>query len=500
MYDESLILDYQLKLLTLELNDGFRAYDNLNTVLRYYNKYGCTEDFRELIGEENIIEAAGGAIKKFYEWLKRKITEIIQKIKEFFHRLKVRICKLLGIKVNDTPSPNDTKQLIQVTNNLSIIRDKTVSELCISNTSGRAFSLPYNSSVSGRNLTIPWDLDKIFTLERDLYHIGEDMYIPEENSAAMIEQFKTLCQPDSDKMYTYDLAKIKTLAVDIYEFAINTIVYCNTATEKLDKFKTVVDKCATSTSMSDNERAAIISRSISDILIEGARISQGYLYGSSLRQMSIGSAMDYARSCITTVTQCIRLKSKLANIALMLIIQLDRVYNASSKAVYLEYKIDSEFARDLQNYIMEYFHIDSSEFHPRYLIVTSISPYAWLTGDKDEISKNPSIYPIGWAPTNMGQSGVYDCYINYRAHQATFEKIPITPTHPHIQSLMGTVVHECTHIFDAQNNQEFEYGDDHDDVIQEQRAIAMEKNFKRNEHHMRWLCDVVRNVRSKVRR
>lgn len=73
-----------------ELSSGVAAYHNAATILRYYNHYGYTEHFRELIGEENLIDQAKEVISKFVSWLKKKVGELITLIKSIFQRIWVR--------------------------------------------------------------------------------------------------------------------------------------------------------------------------------------------------------------------------------------------------------------------------------------------------------------------------------------------------------------------------------------------------------------------------
>lgn len=57
--------------------NGLNTYNNLFVILDYQRKYGYTEHFQMLIGEEGIFQQAKEAVSRFIAWLKEKTTNIL---------------------------------------------------------------------------------------------------------------------------------------------------------------------------------------------------------------------------------------------------------------------------------------------------------------------------------------------------------------------------------------------------------------------------------------
>ena len=72
-----------------ELRRGLVAYENAFVILRYYNRYGYTEHFRELIGEESLIDHAKEAVRKFITWLKDKLHTLVRRLLVWIERSRI---------------------------------------------------------------------------------------------------------------------------------------------------------------------------------------------------------------------------------------------------------------------------------------------------------------------------------------------------------------------------------------------------------------------------
>lgn len=59
------------------IGEGINTFSNLIQVNSYYRRHGATESFRELIGEEGIMDTVTGALKSFGKWIIRKIKELV---------------------------------------------------------------------------------------------------------------------------------------------------------------------------------------------------------------------------------------------------------------------------------------------------------------------------------------------------------------------------------------------------------------------------------------
>ena len=59
-----------------ELERGLNAFYNSEIVMEYYNKYGATEHFEMLIGNEELIDTVKDALASFIRWVKRKLIQL----------------------------------------------------------------------------------------------------------------------------------------------------------------------------------------------------------------------------------------------------------------------------------------------------------------------------------------------------------------------------------------------------------------------------------------
>lgn len=63
-----------------EIIDGLEAYENATVVNAYERKYGYTEHFNALIGEEGIFQQAKEGISRVFKWLKDRIVAFVSKL------------------------------------------------------------------------------------------------------------------------------------------------------------------------------------------------------------------------------------------------------------------------------------------------------------------------------------------------------------------------------------------------------------------------------------
>ena len=76
----------ELQAISEDIVSGCKTYHHARVVVRYYNRYGYTEHFRELIGEEHLVDQAKEVIRKFIRWIKQKLSELIDKVSSILVR------------------------------------------------------------------------------------------------------------------------------------------------------------------------------------------------------------------------------------------------------------------------------------------------------------------------------------------------------------------------------------------------------------------------------
>lgn len=80
-----------------EIQRGLSTYGNFLFIEQFHRTNGLTSDFRDLIGDESIVESIGTALKKFWGWVVKKLQDLVKALREFFDRILTRILALFGI-------------------------------------------------------------------------------------------------------------------------------------------------------------------------------------------------------------------------------------------------------------------------------------------------------------------------------------------------------------------------------------------------------------------
>ena len=66
----------EMERLGMEVANGLMAIHNATVVEQYQNKYGYTEHFQMLIGEEGLFDSAKDALRGIIGWLKKKLVQL----------------------------------------------------------------------------------------------------------------------------------------------------------------------------------------------------------------------------------------------------------------------------------------------------------------------------------------------------------------------------------------------------------------------------------------
>lgn len=490
MTDATTIISQQFKMWRQEIDDGFDAYGNALAVRRCYNRYGRTERFREYISTEGIISTVGDAISKFIAWVRKKIGEIIQKIRQFFHNLKVRIFKFLGIRTGG--SGNDAKDVANTIRQMNVVRDKDRRPPAVLNKGtgiskeSSSVKLPGGCKIEGDSYYMHWMLRTIEDYTKLLRGYGILVGDNGLNSEEFNEEFvtyKTLTSPNGGetKAYSYARSDIQQSCEHIAGWTTYATTDCDTLTINMDRYSKEIDQYLKDVEHQDAHDADL-KRAIST-LTHGTRFNERYWNNDNLT----GSLTDKHKQILKLSTELIENQSKLAYCASKFLAIVDRVYNAGVKAVHVILPVDRQFANDLRDYIVKKFNLSGGEFNPRNIIITNVDPSTWC--DEGDVSNGTS----GWTFGDSGSVGAKDIYVNYRFYKALFED-PNVSEIKLSQTVLATVVHEATHLFDMQNDQDL------DDTVEywfrphEMRARQVSNTFVVTKEHTKWITEVVHQV------
>ena len=102
----------ELDRLSMEVTNGLLAIHNATVVEQYQDKYGYTEHFQMLIGEEGLFDTAKEALANIIRWLKKKLLQLASLIFNIVNEIARVIASIVWMIVNfkkmtSTKSPYD---------------------------------------------------------------------------------------------------------------------------------------------------------------------------------------------------------------------------------------------------------------------------------------------------------------------------------------------------------------------------------------------------------
>lgn len=422
-----------------ELSSGVAAYHNATTILRYYNHYGYTEHFRELIGEENLIDQAKEVISKFVSWLKKKVGELITLIKSIFQRIwhhVESICREFG------------------TDTLLRDEDRTI-----------RLTIPYDiGSIAKQIISM---MDKVFPIRIDLTEPMDEfqkflnqMYVTTHRSV----------QPSIPQSYT-------KRDVRIYAYNLSSIIgqlksRADTLTKELDRFRNTVTTHMTTEEILHRLEQLLCGCNSGRTQIAAIRYIDVDVQESSFKIQQIVQRLSCIPSFITNI----------CSVCLEHLQELSKIYNSAEQPIELKIPFDTGMLRRLSTFF-------GGSLEVRHLVVTNVDPKTWpLAGIR-------TLLPTyGWCYAGSNRSGAVDLWVNIRLLLSK----PLFKTRE--EEFLKTIVHECCHLYDAQHGLPFETVHPYQDYqtyrnsSSEDRAFAAEKHYPYTDADRAWVRAIFKQV------
>ena len=429
-----------------QLTQGCEAYHNAYVVVNYYNKYGYTEHFRELIGEESLVDQAKEVISKFISWLKTQFEKLINAIRQCFTAIRRRVCKLLGIK--ESPKTNNADFVKKSIGNLFLL---------MSQASDGIVPLPYK------------DIEHTSDIFREaclyLYHKGKTIPFDKfkQRVERYVEEIRELCIQQKGTVGYYRGA-VREVARSIATSLGHTALLADTLVIALKEFNMTVSDDMTK----DEFREAIsdILRQASDVFDADSILSDGIQNGT--------------KRIVTILTTVSKAATEICSIGVTYILEIDRFFNRDIP-VEVTTKVPTRLLKKMED-------LFGGSVNVRNIIITNRRPQTWGLSD-DTYDNQP---PYGWCYTRNNMSGSVDLYINYRLHS------DIPESTKQIDSFICTIVHECYHLFLAQHGKS-----PGDNKKEEDMVTPVEEKYYDtylDDEDRRWVKDLMRQIKSKLKR
>lgn len=388
-----------------ELQEGLIAYENAFVILRYYNKYGYTEHFRELIGEESLVDQAKEAISKFISWLKEKLHDLVKKLFVWIEKRRVGVMKLLRKSNEPTKLPYNLERIdgyrANIFNHLPIpINFKQYSN---------------DPAAVRENMKATFERWKSVFTKTDKFEYGSDTILKiTGDMQSKVELWSDRVKTIADAMQQYERSLKESLSPeDLYRLT----------KEFTSKCKHIIDyNCGYSDLVNDNpEQAHLIMK-------------------------------EHTTQVIQLITSGCDFITKMCNVAADWYCDVKHIYDATSKDVNASIPFDRSMVHRLEAHY-------GGQLKVRDLILTNTSPSTWPIVKGVVHSRTAA-----WCYASDSNRDTFDLWINITYLNSTWSRILDALVDPNTTSgryrkedvFINNVVHECYHLYAAQNNLPFD--------------------------------------------
>lgn len=448
---------FEYEMLRRELDSfqqGLIAYENCKVVSDYYQKYGYTEHLRVLIGDESLISNIIEAGSKFIEWLKKKITNIIQAIKRFLLKILNKVLVFFGFK----PIESDNNRVQMHASWAKISKEFKGTE--IANGHERV-AIPYLVSDISEQFTPGRIID---VASKHVPEVGdpESIHTYSDEIHVVVDKMLAVLQKQKDGAgVAGPRYQFKKVLSDVFNTIDIYITNLNEWTDSLAKFEATVHE-----GMDPSDIVKLLEKStvISYIVPDNTTLQTLVCDVMQINNMFI--------SAHATVVQH----------AIPALLDIADCFSIGKRNVHIVEPIDSDFKRRMEGLFGHSFKLDK-------MIITNKDPRAWiLNTDKNNAS--------GWCIVGENTVGARTIYINYNyiLHYIKQARGQLTTVAKHV---LKTIVHESRHIFDAQTGRKFDdFSIEWEDRQQEQRAIHASNIFIITDHDIRWIEGILRRIKT----
>ena len=418
-----------------DIYNGCEAYHNACVVINYYNKYGYTEHFKMLIGEESLIDQAKDVVRRFITWLKEQLTKLIFYIKRTFRRIAHYI--------------------------ESTCRELNMCDLLSKEN-------PY------LKLTVPFDIyqsaNLVVMLLREMFPIRIEA---DEPYPSFIQSMDAVVSETRSIVLNRTKQHITQQEVRQYSYRLSDISgglqsRADTLVRELDKLKSKLNNTTTMT----------------DVVSHMKQMFDGCNSGK-IQLISTDSTI-ITSSTISLVVQKLTyvpvFVTKLCTIFAEQLHELSRIYNEHDVPIELTIPFDTGMLRRLSTFF-------EGSFEVRHLVVTNVDPKTWpLAGIR-------TLLPTyGWCYAGSNRSGAVDLWVNIRLLLSR----PLFKTREteFLKTIVHECCHlyDAQHGLPFETvNPQLDY-QQYRNSSSEDRAFAAEQNYPYTDADRVWVRDVLRQV------
>lgn len=461
----------EMERLSVEVANGLMAIHNATVVEQYQGKYGYTEHFRELIGEESLFDSAKEVLSSIISWLKKKLIQLASLIFNIVNGIVDILTSMVWAivhvgKMNATKSPY---KIPDVEEFFRIVYDMATKENRLGN-----------------------DLSQVTT-------IGE--------LASVLNDFLNEAYKKLDTGIATCKIETSYPRVDFCKYAQKLeYIINNSYVTMLNTMGKVIDTLQKS--LNEHDDLTRTREKIADFIrrFPGARsllldTNKTKIYehvNVSDESSFIAVLRIQASACIAFATSYSQFFNRCIRKGVSILKELHSAYNKGEVSIHMEFPFDQAMIKRLSDFY-------GAPIKVTKLIVTNMSPTTWNIA-----TETPGL--MGWCyPGNgSGVSFPTELWVSARfmtSWIARFSGAFLNDNRINkYDAFIGTVVHECKHLWDMQYGKEFDVVREGDSFFKyrkyqhERRAQEAATKFEITDRDRAWAKKIIDQVEAEIKK
>ena len=461
-----------LERLSMEVGSALLAIHNATVVEQYQHKYGYTDHFKMLIGEEGIFDSAKEVLRNIIVWLKKKLLQLASIIFNIVNAIiKVitsMVWQVLHVgKMLNTKSPYDIEKV----------------DVCFLNTRCDVFGLDEHRLIGSRISTV-----SEFSSELNKYLDEKYKKFDEGITECKVEtsypriQFAEYAQSLEHEINNNYVTTLNTMGkvIDALQKSLNENDDINRIREKTDDF---VKRFPGAQQL----RVVLLYTK----MYRAATQEPSKEGSTAIVRMHASIYVACATAYSQFFTKCIRK-------GVSILKELHAAYNAGEVSIHMEFPFDQAMIKRLSDFY-------GAPLKVTKLIVTNMSPLTWNVA-----TETPEL--MGWCYSGNG-SGVSfptELWINVRFMLSWVARLSGAFLNDNrvnkYDAFIGTVVHECKHLWDMQYGEEFDVMRRGDSFFKyrrykhERRAQEAATKFEITDQDRAWAKKILDQVEAEIKK
>lgn len=461
----------EMERLGMEVANGLMAIHNATVVEQYQDKYGYTEHFQMLIGEEGLFDSAKEVLSSIISWLKKKLIQLASLIFNIVNGIVDILTSMVWAivhvgKMNATKSPY---KIPDVEEFFRIVYDMATKENRLGN-----------------------DLSQVTT-------IGE--------LASVLNDFLNEAYKKLDTGIATCKIETSYPRVDFCKYAQKLeYIINNSYVTMLNTMGKMIDTLQKS--LNENDDLTRTREKIADFIrrFPGARsllldTNKTKIYehvNVSDESSFIAVLRIQASACIAFATSYSQFFNRCIRKGVSILKELHSAYNKGEVSIHMEFPFDQAMIKRLSDFY-------GAPLKATKIIVTNMSPLTWNIA-----TETPGL--MGWCYPGKG-SGVSfptELWVNVRfmtSWIARFSGAFLNDNRINkYDAFIGTVVHECKHLWDMQYGKEFDVMREGDSFFKyrkyqhERRAQEAATKFEITDRDRAWAKKIIDQVEAEIKK